>query len=394
MQDYPREPVVTDMADTNTSPNIMIIAGEVSGDMHAAQLVKAVKQQLPDATFFGIGGDEMKNAGVEVRFHVNEMAVMGLVEVFVRYLFFRRVFNSMVTMLKERKPDAVILVDYPGFNLRFAAKAHAHSCKVIYYVCPQVWAWNRSRIPNMARIVDQLITIFPFEKQHFSDTSLSVDFAGHPLVDEAHEALATEPPTLPWNGEPRIAILPGSRQHEVDKILPTMWGAARLLQERIDGVGFIVAAQSERVAKMIRTRIDQLPGGPTNYKIVTGQTRQVLRQASAALIASGTATIEAALMTCPMVITYRVAPLTYFLGKLLVKIDHIGMVNIVAEKEICPEFIQGAATPEALADAITSLISDTPEREAMLHELREVQAKLGEGDAANRAARLVIKTLE
>jgi lipid-A-disaccharide synthase len=372
---------------------VVIIAGEVSGDMHAAKLVRAIRLRDPAVRFAGIGGDEMRAAGVEVLYHVRDMAVLGLWAVLRRFAFFRRVFMAMLDLVRSTKPDAVILVDYPGFNLRFAARVHAMGTRVLYYICPQVWAWNRSRIPKMAGTIDRLITIFPFEAAHFAGTGLPVDFVGHPLVDEARAAMGEPPAALPWKGEPRIALLPGSRHQEIHRLLPRMWSAARLVETAHPDASFIVATPSPAVEEYVRCQIARQPDGPSRWEVVPGKTRQVLRQARAAMVASGTATIEASLMLCPMVVTYRVLPLTYAAMRRLVKVPHIGMVNIVAGKEICPERIQGRATAQELAEAIEPVLSDARAREAAVGELRRVSAALGPGGASERAADIVLAAI-
>ena len=248
----------------------MIVAGEVSGDMHAARLVEVLSSRMPGLRAFGIGGEQMRAAGVETVHDISDMAVMGFSEVMRRFAFFRRVFYETVRLARDRKPDAVILVDYPGFNLRFAAKAHALGLKVIYYICPQVWAWNRGRIPRMARVVDRLIAIFPFEARYFEGTGLRVDFVGHPLVDEA--ALAWKEPEipLPWTGSPRIAILPGSRPHEVERILPIMWEAAGLMQKQRSEASFLVAAPSDEIEAVTRRAMETVATGPARWDVVAG----------------------------------------------------------------------------------------------------------------------------
>ena len=372
----------------------MIIAGEISGDIHAGDLVAAIKESLPNAVFFGIGGDRMKEAGVELFYEVKDMAVMGITEIILRFGFFRRVFKHMLQIAEERKPDAVILVDYPGFNLRFAEKVHKMGIKTIYYICPQVWAWNRARIPKIAASVDRLISIFQFEKEHFEGTGLKVDFVGHPLVDEAKIALHGETPELPWNdGKPRVAILPGSRHQEIDRILPVLWKTALLIENKHAKAGFIIATPSEEISSYIREKLSKLPDGPSSFEIVAGVTKHVLRQATAAMVASGTATVETALMECPMVIVYKVAPITAFIGKRLIKIPYIGMVNIMAGKRICPELLQEKAQPAAIAAAMDPLVLDTPERGYMITQLGKVSATLGEGGAIGRAAAVVIDEL-
>jgi lipid-A-disaccharide synthase len=371
--------------------SVLLIAGEVSGDMHAAGLVRAVKKRNPDVHFFGIGGDELRAAGMEIVVDARDMAVLGLTEVIRRYGFFKRVFADMIELARVRKPDAVLLVDYPGFNLRFAEKAREMGIKVVYYICPQVWAWHRSRIPKMARIVNRLIVIFPFEPAVFEDTPLKVDFVGHPLVEVAEKALAEPLKKLPWKGETRIALLPGSRHQEIERILPPMISAAALLEKKIRGACFIIASPSDEIADKVRGVLSAHPDKLMCCEVVAGETRQVLRQARAAMVASGTATIETALMGCPMVVVYKTSPITYFFGRMLVKVPNIGMVNVVAGRQLCPELIQHAATPEALASAMSPLIDDTSERGAMMVGLEEVRQLLGQGGAAEKAADILLQ---
>jgi len=372
---------------------LMFVAGEVSGDMHAAELARAMSLRLPGTRMFGIGGPRMREVGVETLHDIEEMAVMGIPEVVRRLPFFRRVFNEMQRAAAERQPAAVILVDFPEFNLRFAEAAHRMGLKVIYYVCPQVWAWRRGRIPRMAATIDRLVTIFPFEAAHFEGTGLRADFVGHPLVEQARAARAAPSQDLQWKGEPRIALLPGSRRNEIDRILPVIWKAAGTVQDRFPSAGFVVASPSESIAELTRQRIADVEGGPRNWTIVVGKTREVLRQAAAAMVVSGTATLEAALMRCPMVIAYRTALLTYLLSRLLVRVEHIGMVNIIAGKTVCPEFVQGDATPAALANALVPLVEDTPERSRMCDDLDRVIRQLGPGGAEQRAAAIVLEEI-
>jgi len=380
------------MPENNTNC-FLVVAGEVSGDMYAARLVSEIRSRLPDATFFGIGGEHMQEAGVEILHHVEDMSVTGIAEAIVRLPFFRKVFREIVATARARSPRAVILVDYPDFNLRLAGALHGSGPKIFQYVCPQVWAWRRGRIPAMARVMDRLITIFPFEKQYFEGTGLAVDYVGHPLADEARIIADAAAPSLPWQGEPRIALLPGSRPNEVERILPTFWQAAAHIQDKHPGAGFIIAAPSESIATAARVLVEKQPGGQKNSTIVTGQTRHVLKQARAALVASGTATIEAALMECPMAIAYRMAPLTYHLCRWLVRVERVGMVNIVAGKTVCPELIQDAATPDALAGALLPLLEETPGRSSQLEGLRQVVDSLGQGGAEHRAAEIIVREL-
>jgi lipid-A-disaccharide synthase len=231
--------------------SVMVIAGEISGDLHAAELVRAVKRREKAVEFFGVGGDELEKAGMEINVPARDMAVLGLSEVLRKYFFFRKTFRAMVALMRERKPDLVLLVDYPGFNLPFALEARKFGFKVVYYICPQVWAWNRRRIPALASSVSRLIAIFPFEPEVFKGTGLKVDFVGHPLVAAAAAARAAPEQSLPWNGAPPVAILPGSRKQEIDLILPVMLRAAILLRKKIPAAGFIIAAASPEAAGWI-----------------------------------------------------------------------------------------------------------------------------------------------
>ena len=371
------------------TPTIMMIAGEVSGDARGAGLVRAIRRRRPGARFFGIGGDEMRAAGVEIWHDARDMAVMGLSEVIVRYPFFRRLFNDALALARQRRPDAIILVDYPGFNLRFAAAARRLGFKIVYYICPQVWAWRPSRIPGIARAVDRLIALFPFEPEVFRGTGLRVDFAGHPLVDEARTVLQAPLADLPWSGRPRLAILPGSRPHEIRRILPSLWEAAGLIQREQPSASFILATPSKDVEAVVRQTLSGQRGGPVNSAVVSGLTRQVLRQADAAMIASGTATLEAALLGCPCAVVYRTSALTYVLARRLVRTNHIGIVNVIAGREVCPELIQRGASPAAIAAAVRPLANEGPARAAMLKGYAEVAAQLGPPGAEDRAAAIV-----
>lgn len=373
-------------------PEFMIIAGEVSGDMHAAKLVKALKKRIPEAKFFGTGGPNLMSLDVEILQDIKEMAVMGFSEVARRYFFFRKLFNRILQEAYSRKPDAAILVDYPGFNLRLAKKLHAAGIKTIYYICPQVWAWNRKRIPEMAASIDRLITIFPFEAKYFKDTGLKTNFVGHPLVDEAEHALARQPEALPWSSSCRIALLPGSRKHEIDRILPVLLATAQKVRIYKPEASFIIAASSRNTADYLQEKLNAA-GNIKGIAVVADKTREILRQAGAAIVASGTATVETALMGCPMVVVYKVSWLTYLICRMLIRINNIGMVNIIAGKTICPEFVQHNARPDAIATALSPLLDNSPERQAMVNELANVKKALGRNDVEELAASTICEEI-
>ncbi len=374
---------------------VMIVAGEVSGDQHAARLVRDLRARRGDVEFFGIGGDSLRREGVRTVVDAREMAVVGFFEVLARYPFFRRVFKKMAALLASEKPDALLLVDYPGFNLRLAAKAHEMGIPVLYYVSPQVWAWHRSRIPKMAKILDLLMVIFPFETEVFRGTGLKTVFVGHPLVESVKRTLSAPAPELPWPaGGKRVAILPGSRRQEIQRVLPPMLDAARELRRRDPATAFLIPAAGEEIRVLIEAQLADRPAEErTSIAVVTGQMREAARQARAAMVCSGTATVETALLKCPMIVVYRTAALTYWFGKRVIRVPWLGMVNLIAHRTLCPEFIQGGASAGAMADALEPLIADTPARQAQLDGLAEVAKALeGEGDIPS-AGQLVAEAL-
>ena len=372
----------------------MVIAGEPSGDSRAAEVIAAVNRMVPGINWFGIGGPEMRLQGVETRHDVEEMAVMGLGEVLQRYPFFRRTLNEMIAWADARNPDMALFVDYPGFNLRLAKKLHAKGIKTVYYICPQVWAWHRGRIPKMAVYLDHMLSIFPFEAEHFRKTKLPVTFVGHPLIDRLEVSREMPAYRLPWNGIHRVALLPGSRTQEITRLLPIMLAAANLLETRLDDCGFLAAAAGPSQARLIESIVANATTRPAKITIISEHTRDIIAQADAAMVCSGTATLETALLGCPMVVCYRANPLTYFLVKPFVHVPYIGMVNIIGGKEICPELVQAALTPEKLAFATEKLIRPGMERLDTLTNLKQVQNRMGGGGAAEKAATTITEILD
>jgi len=370
--------------------NLLVIAGEVSGDMHAAQVVRAIRKREPETVVWGIGGDKLRAEGVELLQDVHDMAVIGFSAVLKKLFFFVRVYFQVLREVKVRKPDAVMLVDYPGFNLRLARYLHKRGIKVYYYISPQVWAWHRERIPLMAKIIDRLMVIFPFEVDVFKETTLQVEYVGHPLVGEIDRFLQTEPSTLPWQGKTKIALLPGSRKQEVARILPVMLQTARRLEEQHSDISFIVPVPNERIETVVRHYLGHARGKPEKLEVVKNKTRETLRQADAAIVASGTATLETALIGCPMVVIYIARPITVFLARRLVDIKYICIVNIIADHTIVTELIQQDARPDTLCSEINRLLNDSPERAAVLEGYQQVRKILGDADAGERVAEIIL----
>ncbi len=369
--------------------SVLVVAGEVSGDLHAAKVVQVVKQRSPETQFWGIGGDDLQAAGVELLQHTDQMAVMGLVEVLKHYRFFKNVLRQVLAEVDRRKPDAALLVDYPGFNLRLAAELKKRGVEVFYYISPKVWAWNKKRIPQMAKVIDRLMVVFPFEVEVFKGSGLSVDFVGNPLVGQIDEFLSRDPLPLPWQTERRIALLPGSRRQEIERILPTLLAAAKKLELQFPELSFLIATPNDRIEKLVHEQIIQCLEKPTRLDVVCGNAREAMRQAEVAMVASGTATLETALIGTPHILVYKTSAFTYWFGKRVVKISHIGLVNIIAGRTVCPELIQQEATPETLAAETAKLMTDTPERRAMLEGYAEIRQLLGSQPAAENVAAIL-----
>lgn len=372
--------------------SLLIIAGEDSGDMHAADVIRALKEKRPDISLWGIGGDKLRAEGVELLHDTREMDVLGIGEVLKRYPFFKRTFNEILAETDKRRPDAALLVDYPGFNLRLARELKKRGIKVLYYICPQVWAWNRGRIPKMAEIIDRLMVIFPFEVEVFKEVDLKVDFVGHPMVDELREFRAKEPEPLPWNGKKKIALLPGSRKQEIIYILPRLLEAAQLLEQSRTDVSFLIPVPEKRLA-LVESVMQKAGKAPRNISVVTGKAREVLKQADAAFVASGTATLEAALLCCPTVLVYRGSFINYLFVRALIRIPWLGIANIVSGKEIMPERLQQHMRPIELVAAIDPLIDGMPVRTAMIANFQALEKMLGTGRPAGRVAAIIAEEL-
>lgn len=360
------------------APKILLSAGEPSGDLHGAALARSLKTRWPDAQLYGLGGDLMKAEGVKLWAHTDQLAVMGLIEV-VRHLpFFLDLLQTVRERIEDSPPDLVIPIDYPGFNLRLARYAKRQRVPVLYYIAPQVWAWHRSRMRELANNTDRLAVVLPFEEALFKEAGANVSFVGHPLLDRRRDSKTREEFCAELGVEPArplLAILPGSRNQEVLSHYRLFLAAAARVQQELPDV-LPVIAQAPGIAE------SDLTG--TTYP-VTRCTDDLLTHAQAALTKSGTSTLECALALTPMVIAYRVHPLTYAFAKLVVDVKHIGLVNLIAGERIAPEFLQNDATPAALANALVPLISQGAERATALEKLAAVRARL-EGSGHRSAA--------
>ena len=385
----------------NNPVRIMVSAGEVSGDMHAAALVSELRALCPaPIEVYGIGGNLLRQSGAELVAHTEQTAVMGFWEVVKHLRFLTGLLRHMTGLLESRRPDLLLTVDYVDFNMRLAAQARKRGIPTVHYVCPQVWAWRRLRIPKIAKALDRLLVLFPFETNVFDGTGLDVVFVGHPLVDRALETRAEPPPTLPWNAEDgkhsplkKVALFPGSRASEVQRHLPIILKAARLAESKLGACAFLIPAPSDRIASQIRKALECISEKPGNLVVTVGQSRHALLQADAAIIKSGTSALEAALMLCPSVIVYRVSPVTAAIVRRLIRVPFAGLPNLIAGKEVFKELIQENLTPEALSEELVRLLTDSAARETMIEELKAINASLGEAGTAKRAAKAVMEML-
>lgn len=374
--------------------NIVIVAGEVSGDAHAAHLVKAMKSRDPALSFSGLGGRNMEDAGVDIFYDLTTIAVVGFWEVLKNYREFKHVFDLILTKIDEKNPACVILVDYPGFNLRLAKELKKRGIKVIYYISPQLWAWKEKRVEQIRQYVDVMLVLFKFEVDFYARHGIEAHFVGHPLVDSAKISTGAEE-FLTTNhlqpGEPTIGLLPGSREKEVEALLPVMLKAAKIIREKIPLAQFLIVRASSIPESMIAQYLDD----PfERVRVVGGNHYDAINACSFCMVASGTATLETALMGKPMVVTYKTSPLTYWLAKCFIKIPYIGLVNVVAGKRIVPECVQHDATPEKIADGILEIAGNELQLSETKEELRKVKESLGEPGASERAAEVILKQIK
>jgi lipid-A-disaccharide synthase len=372
------------------SKRLYFVAGEASGDQHGAELLKALREIRSDLELVGRGGPRMKEiAGDNFMNWSDVAAVVGLWEVVKRYGYFREQFRNALREIADLNPDAIVLIDYPGFNLRLARALRKRSpkLKIIYYISPQVWAWNRGRIRQMAGYLDLMLCIFPFEAELYNQSGLPTVFVGHPMI----ENLATR-----RTGERRqpnlVGLFPGSRFREVRKIFPIMLEAARELVARHQQIQFEIAAASDSLASEIQKMLAASSLGE-RARIVVGDAAGTMRRASVGMVASGTATLEAAYFRLPFVLVYKVSWPTYFAARLVIKTEHLGMPNVLAGREIVPEFVQDEARPQAISAAVLKLLSEPAARDLMTLEFDAIIAKLGESGASEKAARTIIAEL-
>lgn len=373
---------------------ILLVCGEPSGDLHASNLVKDLHSLDGSIRFFGMGGNLCKKAGVDIAFDISDLALVGLIEVLKNIFTVGRAYRAVLKKIDVESPDLAILVDYPGFNLRLAAELKKRSIPVVYYISPQVWAWGRDRINIIKRSVRKILVFFKFEEELYKTYGVDAEFVGHPLLDTVKMSVQKEE-FLKKHGlapdKPVLAILPGSRSNEVKALLPIMAAAAAIIRKSDADIQFVVSKHPDLDMGLYR---EALQGYDTGAKLVEGGTYDLVGSSDLALVASGTATLETAIIGTPLVITYKVSLGTYIAYKIVSKTRFLGIVNIIAGREIAPEFLQYEATPNNIAAKLLEIIGDKSKLAAMRGELATVKSSLGSAGASMRAAHSILSLLK
>lgn len=370
---------------SKSNNKIMLVAGEASGDLHGGHLAHALKRLVPGIEMSGMGGAEMRRAGVDTLVDIAGVAVVGIWEVLAHFGEIKHAFDTLSARLRNDPPALIVLIDYPDFNLRLAKVAKAAGVPVVYYISPQVWAWRRGRVRKIAKLVRKMLVVFPFEERFYKDAGVDCAFVGHPLLDEVRTAEPREALAKKFGLDPArpiVGLLPGSRRKELYYHLPVMLEAYDMLKQKIPGLQAVLPV----AGTLGLNDLSPYMAGHGDVRLVEGDTPGVMSLMDAGMVKSGTATLQTALHGKPMVIIYRLSPLTYHIGKRLIKLKNIGMVNLVAGEEVVPEFVQDAATPEAISSCIYRMICDKTYRDGMVARLDGVSERLGGPGASERAA--------
>ena len=373
---------------------IAIVAGEASADLHGANLVKAIRQIEPRTSFVGLGGPRMAAEGVKILVPAAETAVVGLSEVAKKIGNIAKAYFTLCRFLRKFRPSLLILIDFPDFNLRIAAKAKRWSIPIMYYISPQVWAWRSGRAKKIASLVDRIVCILPFEEDFYRQRGISVDYVGHPILDaipgEIRRQDLREKIGLA-DSYPVVGIAPGSRDQEIQSLLPIMLRAVERLSKRYSCLSCLLPL----APTIDKNKIKALVGNfSIPLKIWSQSTYEVFSCCDCAIVASGTATLEAAIAEVPMVVAYKMSPLSFFLAKRVVKVDHISLVNLIAGYEAVPELIQEGVTPEQIERHLITILENSIARQKTIHALREVKEKLGTAGASSRAAEIAMTIIE
>jgi len=370
--------------------DILIVAGEVSGDIQAARLVRAIKDLSSGFRFWGIGGTELANEGVEIIEDVTKEAIVGFVEVIKKYRYLRGIFYEIISRVEESSPSFAILVDYPGFNMMLARELKRRGIKIVYYISPQIWAWGRKRVKKIAKLVDLMLVIFPFEEEIYKKVGVNVKFAGHPIIDIVSQWDDNRETLRMWfdvgSKQLLIGLLPGSRLEEVKRHLPVMLDAGMIIKNRVPHVKFIIGCASKKIYEFVRS-VEH----PLAFDVGDRVTYDILNASDLVITSSGTATVEAACFGVPMVVIYKMHWLNYLVLKRLVGVPYIAMANIIAGERIVPELIQDKATPHGIAEEAITFLEDRERMMSVKQKLSKVKASLGEPGVCKRAAESILE---
>lgn len=378
----------------DNSPTIFISAGESSGDMHGAELVQSLKKIAPQLSFYGLGGEEMEKAGVKLFYNIVEIAVVGLLEVTTNILKFVKIFYSTVGKLKQDKPDLAILIDNPGLNLRLAKKIKNLNIPIIYYISPQVWAWGGKRIKRIKKLIDKILVVFKFEENFYRKENVNCKFVGHPLVEKVTPKMD---PRIFKNKfkiskyYPIIGLLPGSREKEIKSHLPILLKGAKLIHKNHPKSAFIIIKSSGVKKDFYQPFITNLS---IPIKLISDYNYDCINASDFCLVASGTATLETAILETPMIIVYKVSYLTWLILKPQVKVPYIGMVNVIAGEKIVPELVQHQLRPKKIANLTNYFLENPEKRNLLIKELKRVKDSLGMGEASEKASKEIINFIE
>lgn len=370
--------------------SIFMVAGEASADMHGAKVLEALKKQFPDLYAFGVGGEQMQQQGFHAAVAAKDVSLAGLTEVLLAIPRILRIMRQLEQLVREQRPNVIVLIDLPDFNLRLAKRLRALGIPIVYYISPQVWAWRQKRVLKIRQLVDKMLVILPFEQQFYEQYQIPVQFVGHPLVEqlpaEPDQQAARKQLQLPAQTSSMVALLPGSRHSEVTRLLPTMLAGVRLLQNDLPELQSIIP-----VANTVdRSEIEKIVAASgVRATIINGHATEVLTAADAVVVCSGTATLQTALLKRPMVVVYRVSWLTYQILRRLIKVANIALVNLIAGRALVAELIQDKFTPESVAHELRDLLQNKQRRQDLLQAFQELRQTLGRGDTAQQVAHAI-----
>ena len=380
------------MSDNFRQQCVMIIAGEVSGDLHGAKLVKAMRKKNSSLFFCGIGGQALKDEGVKILVDAAQLSVVGITEVFSKIPGIIRGRTVARRLLKSLYPDLLILIDFPDFNFNIAGLAKKLEIPILYYISPQVWAWRRGRVNKVKKLVDHMAVILPFEEEFYRKHQVPVTYVGHPLLD-------TDLPGIQKTEKEKsenihvIGLLPGSRDKEVKRHLPVMVKAAHILSKRLDNIKFLISLAPSMEVSLMETIVKKHEG-PAQFEFVLNGAKQVFKRCKLVVAASGTVTLEAAIYGVPLIIIYKISHVSYWLGRVMIRVKNIGLANLIAGKEVAPELIQGKASPENIADQVFDMSNDALRLDTIRDEILKVKGLLGGPGASERTAEIAVRMLE